>query len=137
MSGTSLYCGLRPMLAACAIAALLAGCANQPTSSGARELMIVGNDEKVTWDESGKQVSTRVFPHVEPVGSTGFFAVPNDGGLGMTSVYDSNMNRVRVDPSYDLNKYLQGVDFKKELSKSEGIPGPRTVQPREALPRLG
>ena len=56
MSGTSLYCGLRPMLAACAIAALLAGCANQPTSSGARELMIVGNDEKVTWDESGKQV---------------------------------------------------------------------------------
>src|SRR5207253_460556 len=33
---------------------LLAGCASQPPSGGARELMIVGNDEKQNWDESGK-----------------------------------------------------------------------------------
>jgi DNA-binding beta-propeller fold protein YncE len=34
----------------------LAGCAAIETSGGKRELMIVGNDEKVTWDEAGKLV---------------------------------------------------------------------------------
>jgi DNA-binding beta-propeller fold protein YncE len=35
---------------------LLAGCAGAPPAPGARELVIVGNDQKVSWDESGKQV---------------------------------------------------------------------------------
>jgi DNA-binding beta-propeller fold protein YncE len=38
------------VLGACA----LAGCADLPTSAGKRELMIVGNDEKQSWDDSGK-----------------------------------------------------------------------------------
>ncbi|TRZ99270.1 MAG: YncE family protein [Rhodocyclaceae bacterium] len=36
--------------------ALLAGCSVMQQSGGKRELMIVGNDEKVTWDEAGKSV---------------------------------------------------------------------------------
>ena len=36
--------------------AVLAGCAGMQQSGGKRELMIVGNDEKVSWDEAGKQV---------------------------------------------------------------------------------
>lgn len=36
--------------------ALLAGCAGMQQSGGKRELMIVGNDEKVTWDAAGKTV---------------------------------------------------------------------------------
>ena len=34
----------------------LAGCAAVGTPGGKRELMIIGNDEKVTWDETGKLV---------------------------------------------------------------------------------
>jgi DNA-binding beta-propeller fold protein YncE len=34
--------------------ALLAGCAGMQPSGGKRELMIVGNDEKVSWDAAGK-----------------------------------------------------------------------------------
>ena len=34
--------------------AVLAGCAGMQQSGGKRELMIVGNDEKVTWDSAGK-----------------------------------------------------------------------------------
>ena len=37
--------------------AVLAGCANMEQSGGKRELMIVGNDEKVTWDANGKGVN--------------------------------------------------------------------------------
>ncbi len=36
--------------------ALLAGCANMPPPSGKRELMLVGNDEKQSWDEAGKVI---------------------------------------------------------------------------------
>jgi len=36
--------------------AVLAGCAGMEPSGGKRELMIVGNDEKVSWDEAGKQL---------------------------------------------------------------------------------
>lgn len=36
--------------------ALLAGCAGMQQSSGKRELMIVGNDDKVSWDAAGKTV---------------------------------------------------------------------------------
>jgi DNA-binding beta-propeller fold protein YncE len=42
-------------IAATVVAALTA-CAGMSPSSGKRELMVVGNDEKVTWDESGKVV---------------------------------------------------------------------------------
>jgi len=35
---------------------VLAGCAGMQQSGGKRELMIVGNDEKVSWDAAGKQV---------------------------------------------------------------------------------
>ena len=38
------------VLGACA----LAGCAELPAGAGKRELMIVGNDEKQSWDDSGK-----------------------------------------------------------------------------------
>ena len=41
---------LSAMLGAC----LLAGCAGNPPAAGKRELMIVGNDEKQSWDEAGK-----------------------------------------------------------------------------------
>jgi len=45
-------------LLAAAVAGLLvvAGCADMPVPSGRRELMIVGNDEKMSWDEGGKPV---------------------------------------------------------------------------------
>ena len=36
--------------------AVLAGCAGMQQSSGKRELMIVGNDDKVSWDAAGKTV---------------------------------------------------------------------------------
>jgi DNA-binding beta-propeller fold protein YncE len=36
-----------------------AGCAQTPASGGKRELMIVGNDEKVMWDGDGKLVLSR------------------------------------------------------------------------------
>ena len=36
--------------------ALLAGCAGMQPAGGKRELMIVGNDEKVSWDAAGKLV---------------------------------------------------------------------------------
>jgi hypothetical protein len=44
------------LTAGCIAMALLAGCATQSTADNPRELMIVGNDEKQTWDESGKPV---------------------------------------------------------------------------------
>ena len=34
----------------------LAGCSTAPTMAGKRQLMIVGNDEKQTWDDAGKAV---------------------------------------------------------------------------------
>ena len=40
------------VLGACA----LAGCAELPAGAGKRELMIVGNDEKQSWDDSGKVI---------------------------------------------------------------------------------
>ena len=42
------------LVAACFVA--LAGCAAVAPSGGKRELMIIGNDEKVTWDDTGKLV---------------------------------------------------------------------------------
>ncbi len=41
---------------AAAVVAALTACAGMSPSPGKRELMVVGNDEKVTWDESGKVV---------------------------------------------------------------------------------
>ncbi len=46
---------LRPLLAALAACAL-AGCAQLPSAPGQRELMIVGNDEKQSWDDAGRVV---------------------------------------------------------------------------------
>jgi DNA-binding beta-propeller fold protein YncE len=37
----------------------VAGCAQMPSSPGKRELMIVGNDEKQTWDSDGKAAFAR------------------------------------------------------------------------------
>jgi DNA-binding beta-propeller fold protein YncE len=57
MTAIPLHTLFRPAFAAaCTAVALLTGCATQPPAAGARELMIIGNDEKVTWDEAGKQV---------------------------------------------------------------------------------
>ena len=39
--------------------AFAAGCAQMPSSPGKRELMIVGNDEKISWDDAGKPVLAR------------------------------------------------------------------------------
>jgi DNA-binding beta-propeller fold protein YncE len=47
---------IRVMVAAVSLA-VLAGCAGMEPSAGKRELMIVGNDEKVTWDADGKGVN--------------------------------------------------------------------------------
>jgi len=47
---------MRVMVAAISLA-VLAGCAGMQQSGGKRELMIVGNDEKVTWDADGKGVN--------------------------------------------------------------------------------
>ena len=47
---------LRVLVAAVSLA-VLAGCAGMGQSGGKRELMIVGNDEKVTWDAEGKGVN--------------------------------------------------------------------------------
>jgi DNA-binding beta-propeller fold protein YncE len=47
---------LRIAVAALTGLALLAGCANLPPPSGKRELMLVGNDEKQSWDEAGKVI---------------------------------------------------------------------------------
>jgi len=44
------------LTAGCIAVALLAGCATRLAADKPRELMIVGNDEKQTWDESGKPV---------------------------------------------------------------------------------
>ena len=44
-------------LAAAVVLAVLAGCAGMQQSGGKRELMIVGNDEKVTWGADGKAVN--------------------------------------------------------------------------------
>lgn len=48
----------RSVLAAASIAVLaaLVGCAGMSPSGGKRELMIVGNDEKQSWDDNGKPV---------------------------------------------------------------------------------
>lgn len=46
---------MRLMVAAVSLA-VLAGCAGMQHSGGTRELMIVGNDEKVSWDAAGKLV---------------------------------------------------------------------------------
>ena len=35
---------------------VLAGCSTAPTAAGKRQLMIVGNDEKQSWDDAGKAV---------------------------------------------------------------------------------
>jgi DNA-binding beta-propeller fold protein YncE len=47
---------MRVLVAAVSLA-VLAGCAGMQQSGGKRELMIVGNDEKVTWDADGKGVN--------------------------------------------------------------------------------
>ena len=65
-------------------------------------------------DAAGKSIS-KPFATVQPIGDTGYFAVPNEGGLGMTTVYDSHMRAVRTVPSTDLNSYIQGVDFANQL----------------------
>src|ERR1700681_4105326 len=44
------------VLVAAVSLAVLAGCAGMQQSGGKRELMIVGNDEKVSWDAAGKQM---------------------------------------------------------------------------------
>src|SRR5882672_1020225 len=44
------------MAAALAGVLLVAACADMPAPPGKRELMIVGNDEKQSWDENGKPV---------------------------------------------------------------------------------
>jgi DNA-binding beta-propeller fold protein YncE len=45
------------LAAAFAVISVLAACAAMgPSAPGKRELMVVGNDQKVTWDESGKVV---------------------------------------------------------------------------------
>lgn len=72
-------------------------------------------------DASGKSIS-RPFAAVQPIGETGYFAVPNEGGLGMTTVYDSHMRPVRTLPSTDLNSYLQGVDFANETKSHYAEP---------------
>jgi DNA-binding beta-propeller fold protein YncE len=46
---------MRVLVAAVSLA-VLAGCAGMQQSGGKRELMIVGNDEKVSWDAAGKTV---------------------------------------------------------------------------------
>src|SRR5476651_1237607 len=46
----------RRVLVAAVSLAVLAGCAGMQQSGGTRELMIVGNDEKVSWDADGKAV---------------------------------------------------------------------------------
>jgi DNA-binding beta-propeller fold protein YncE len=46
----------RICLAASLCLLALAGCADMPASGGKRTLMVVGNDEKQGWDESGKVV---------------------------------------------------------------------------------
>jgi DNA-binding beta-propeller fold protein YncE len=46
---------LRVLVAAVSLA-VLAGCAGMEPSGGKRELMVVGNDEKVSWDAAGKAV---------------------------------------------------------------------------------
>jgi DNA-binding beta-propeller fold protein YncE len=57
MSAISLHTLFGPALAtACSAVALLTGCAVQPAAGGPRELLIIGNDEKVTWDDAGKQI---------------------------------------------------------------------------------
>lgn len=45
------------VLTATVTLAVLAGCAGMQQSGGKRELMIVGNDEKITWDANGKIVN--------------------------------------------------------------------------------
>lgn len=47
---------IRMFVIAAASIIVLAGCAGMNPSSGKRELMIVGNDEKQSWDENGKPV---------------------------------------------------------------------------------
>src|SRR5450759_4841190 len=47
---------MRVLVAAVSLA-VLAGCAGMQQSGGKRELMVVGNDEKVTWDADGKGVN--------------------------------------------------------------------------------
>lgn len=69
-------------------------------------------------DENGKQVSNHVFSQVESIGNTGYFAVPGDGGWGMTTVYSPDLKPVRTVPVFDLNGYLQGPEFGKELLKN-------------------
>ena len=54
MSKILLHRLFRPVLGAAL--ALLAGCASQPSANNPRELMIVGNDEKQTWNADGKPV---------------------------------------------------------------------------------
>jgi DNA-binding beta-propeller fold protein YncE len=49
MNKFSLAAGLLCLLVA-------AGCAQMPASGGKRQLMIVGNDEKISWDDAGKAV---------------------------------------------------------------------------------
>jgi DNA-binding beta-propeller fold protein YncE len=45
-----------PTVPAAAGLLLLAACAPMPTATGQRELMLVGNDEKQSWDDAGKPV---------------------------------------------------------------------------------
>lgn len=47
---------IRNVCTAMACALLLSACAQMPAGPGQRELMIVGNDEKVSWDEKGQVV---------------------------------------------------------------------------------
>jgi hypothetical protein len=77
-------------------------------------------------DSTGKSIS-KPFATVEPIGETGYFAVPNEGGLGMTTVYDSHMRSVRTVPSTDLNSYLQGVDFANQLKSHYTEPDTQKV----------
>ena len=46
---------VRPLIATVTLL-VLAGCATGPSAPGKRELMIVGNDEKQSWDDAGRAV---------------------------------------------------------------------------------
>ena len=49
----------RLLMVAVSVLALV-GCASVAPGMGKRELMIVGNDEKQSWDEAGKPVFARL-----------------------------------------------------------------------------
>ncbi|MCX6630243.1 MAG: hypothetical protein NTW28_21705, partial [Candidatus Solibacter sp.] len=86
------------------------------------------------YNSAGKSL-TQIYPDVQSLGGTGYFAVTGIDGIGMTTIMDKNLKAVHSVATYDLNNYVNSYGFQQEVQKREALvepPPPETAHPTPA-----